>query len=262
MKRHTALLVLMVVFVSGPGLAQQRSDAPPAQDQLREAVKLLQRAQRPNMNRDEITSILRELERALSKMEANQPGLRLQAAAGDGTGLQPNPDLVGEIRLILAPVDGDPAPGRAVVRVSRSEATAWWTNTALVARLGLTDDQKARIERAFDASRHNLETSKAQLEKEEAQLDKLLAADSLDRAGIVTQISRVIQARGEMERTNSLMTLEMRTVLTPAQWAQLQAQTNTEMYVFRTPAGLAVPPGQPGARGGGQRGPAPAAPKQ
>src|SRR5262245_9825311 len=27
---------------------------------------------------------------------------------------------------------------------------AWWTNTALVERLGLTDDQKAKIERAYE----------------------------------------------------------------------------------------------------------------
>src|SRR5437867_2548966 len=35
---------------------------------------------------------------------------------------------------------------------------AWWTNAALVERLGLTDDQKARIERAFENHRLELAT--------------------------------------------------------------------------------------------------------
>src|SRR5262245_10010303 len=34
---------------------------------------------------------------------------------------------------------------------------AWWTNAALVERLGLADDQKAKIERAFENHRQKLQ---------------------------------------------------------------------------------------------------------
>jgi hypothetical protein len=37
---------------------------------------------------------------------------------------------------------------------------AWWSNTALVTRLGLTVDQKAKIEKSFENHRLSLESSK------------------------------------------------------------------------------------------------------
>jgi carboxylesterase type B len=98
---------------------------------------------------------------------------------------------------------------------------AWWTNTALITRLGITDDQKARIERTFESHRLKLETAKAALEKEETQLGQLLNAETFDRNAALTQAFRVIQARSEMERENTLMTVEMREHLTQAQWIQL-----------------------------------------
>lgn len=101
---------------------------------------------------------------------------------------------------------------------------AWWTNTALMTRLGLSDVQKARIENIFQTHRQSLTVSKDTLEKEEAQLSRLLAADPVDRPSVFNQINKVIQARGDMERVNATMTLEMREQLTPAQWTQLQAQ--------------------------------------
>jgi TonB family protein len=113
--------------------------------------------------------------------------------------------------------------GTPAVWVNPPVSGAWWTNTALVQRLGLTDDQKAKIERAFENHRLSIVTNTATLEKEEAQLTRLLEAEPLDRNAVLTQIDRVVQARGEVERANSAMTLEMREYLTRAQWQQLQS---------------------------------------
>src|SRR5438552_14376343 len=101
---------------------------------------------------------------------------------------------------------------------SETSGSAWWTNAALVQQLGLTDDQKAKIERAFENHRQQITSTTQLLEKEEAQLGRLLAAEPLDRNAVLTQIDHVIQARGEVERANSAMTLEMREYLTRAQW--------------------------------------------
>jgi TonB family protein len=99
---------------------------------------------------------------------------------------------------------------------------AWWTNTATIARLGLSDDQKTKLEKAFESHRQDLAARTETLNKEEAQLAKLLEADPLDRNAVFAQIDRVTQARSELERANSVMTMEMREVLTRAQWMQLQ----------------------------------------
>jgi TonB family protein len=99
---------------------------------------------------------------------------------------------------------------------------AWWTNAALVQRLGLTDDQKSKLEATYESHRQQILTATDALEKEESQLTKLLEADPLDRNAVLTQIDRINQARSDLERINSTMTLEMREVLTRAQWLQLR----------------------------------------
>ena len=141
------------------------------------------------------------------------------------------------IYLIAAPAQ---AQGRGAA--SGNTQNAWWTDNALMTRLGLTDLQKQRIEGSFQSYRQSLTSAKDSLEREEAQLSRLLDADSVDRSAVLLQINKVIQARGEMERVNAAMTVEMREQLTRTQWTQLQSQQN-------------------GTRaGGGSGGPAPANP--
>jgi Spy/CpxP family protein refolding chaperone len=108
---------------------------------------------------------------------------------------------------------------------------AWWNNAALMNRLGITEEQKAKILKSFESHRLTLESNKASLEKEESQLARLLEADSVDRNAAMAQIYRVASARSEMERTNATMSLEMREHLTRAQWTQLQAQSNATMRI-------------------------------
>ena len=121
-------------------------------------------------------------------------------------------------------------------RVVRTQVTgAWWTNAALLQRLGLTDDQKTKIERTFENHRLAIVSTTSALEKEEAQLERLLAAEPMDRNAVFTQVDRVIQARTETERASVAMTLEMREHLTRAQWLQLP-RTNLTIRTPTTPA--------------------------
>jgi Spy/CpxP family protein refolding chaperone len=162
-------------------------------------------------------------------------------------------DLVGQIRAIAAPQAGEPlsifnsqerggargggpvAGNAPLYNRTLRAGGAWWTNTALVERLGLTDDQKTKIERAFENHRLTIVSTTGLLEKEEAQLARLLEAEPIDRNAILTQTDRVIQARGEMERANAAMTLEMREHLTRAQWMQLP-QANANIRILQLPA--------------------------
>jgi Spy/CpxP family protein refolding chaperone len=107
-------------------------------------------------------------------------------------------------------------------RAVRVQVTgAWWMNTALMQRLGITDEQRGKIERTFENHRQAILSTTDLLEKEEAQLARFLDTEPIDRNAVFSQIDRVIQARSEMERANSLMTLEMREYLTRSQWEQL-----------------------------------------
>src|SRR5215467_4597134 len=60
-------------------------------------------------------------------------------------------------------------------------AGAWWMNTILMQRLGITDEQRAKIEKTFDSHRQPIVSATDLLEKEEAQLARLLDMEPIDR---------------------------------------------------------------------------------
>ena len=100
----------------------------------------------------------------------------------------------------------------------------WWSDPALVARLGLTADQQAKIGEIFQSSRLRLIDLSAALQKEEAILDPLLEADPPEESTILLQIDRISQARGALEKANARMLLGFRGVLSQDQWKKLQAE--------------------------------------
>jgi Spy/CpxP family protein refolding chaperone len=169
---------------------------------------------------------------------------------GRGTGL--GPATGAGVRGGLAPGANAPVlappqtPGGAPVAtpgVASRPGDAWWTNAAVVAQLGLAEDQKRKIEAIAERHRQPLAQNKADLEREEAALARMLDAEVLEARVITAQSERVVAARAELERTNSKLTLEMRETLTRSQWAQLQ-----QLQPF-----VATPATVPGARGGGGR---------
>jgi protein CpxP len=123
--------------------------------------------------------------------------------------------------------DGPPPgrPGRPPMeRAFRRPPGRWWTDAALVQRLGLTTDQQSRIDAQFQQNRLKLIDLSAGLQKEEAILEPLLEADRPDETQVLAQIDRVAQARAELEKSNARMLLGFRGVLTLEQWKKLQAE--------------------------------------
>jgi Spy/CpxP family protein refolding chaperone len=102
-------------------------------------------------------------------------------------------------------------------------AGKWWTNPSTVQRLQLSEDQQKRIDQIFQQSRLKLIDLRAGLEKEEAVLDPLLAADHPQESLVLPQIDRVAMARAELEKANARMLFSFRVVLTPEQWKQLKS---------------------------------------
>ena len=119
----------------------------------------------------------------------------------------------------------------------------------IISGLGLSEDQKAKIARAFDNHSRNIVNNSALLEKEEAQLARLLEADPVDHGAVLNQTNRVIQARADVERETAVMTLEMREQLTRPQWLKLKEipQSNNALYGIRQPTPATAPP-LPGQR--------------
>ena len=100
----------------------------------------------------------------------------------------------------------------------------WWSDPALVARLGLNADQQKKIDAIFQSSRLRLIDLSASLQKEEAILEPLLEADPPEESTILLQIDRIAQARAALEKANARMLLGFRSVLSQDQWKKLQAE--------------------------------------
>jgi Spy/CpxP family protein refolding chaperone len=95
----------------------------------------------------------------------------------------------------------------------------------MVEKLSLTPEQQNKMDDVLQQSRVKLIDLGASLDKEEVALEPLVSADQPDADKIRAQISRVAEARSELEKANANMLLGLRLLLTPEQWRKLQGAT-------------------------------------
>jgi Spy/CpxP family protein refolding chaperone len=89
-------------------------------------------------------------------------------------------------------------------------------------KIGVSDEQVEKIEKIFQDHRLQLIDLHAALEKQEAILEPLIEAGQPDESQVVAQIDNVAQARANLEKSNTLMLLAIRRVLTVEQWKKLR----------------------------------------
>jgi periplasmic protein CpxP/Spy len=135
----------------------------------------------------------------------------------------------------------------------------WWENPKIATAIGLTDDQKKKMDDIYQQHRLNLVDLHATLEKQELQMHPLIEADQPDEGQVLAQIDKVAQARAELEKADARMLFDVRKTLTADQWQKLKAlhaQHRADM-MRRGPGG----PGTPGGwRHDGQAGQGPGGP--
>ena len=106
----------------------------------------------------------------------------------------------------------------------------WWKNPDTIQKLSLTEDQQKKMDGIFQQSRLTLIDLKANLEKQEVLLEPMLNANPPDSAKALAQISKVADARAELEKTNAKMLLGIRSVLTADQWTKLQTSERSRPW--------------------------------
>jgi protein CpxP len=142
----------------------------------------------------------------------------------------------------------------------------WWNNPEVAQKVGLSAEQQKKMDDIFQQSRLKLIDEHAAVEKEEAILEPLLAAEQPDEARILAQIDKVAQSRAELEKANARMLLGLRGVLTTAQWKTLQtlgAERREDRHGPDGPRGQrgrGAPDGSPGKNGDAPGTPAPPPP--
>ena len=147
--------------------------------------------------------------------------------------------------------DGGPGPmiafrGGEGMRMRGAEGMPrgkWWKDSRIVQDIGLSDQQSTQIEKIFQDHRMQLVDLHANLEKAELAMEPMMQADQPNEGQITSQIDKISQARAALEKSNAVMLLGIRKVLTADQWKKLQA-AQRERSPFP-----AMAPGGPGGRG-------------
>jgi len=96
----------------------------------------------------------------------------------------------------------------------------WWRDAQFQRELSLTADQTTRIENVFQSTIGHLRAKKAELDQQEEDLSRLIAANA-DEADVVKQVDRVEAIRSHLNKMRTLELLHIRQVLTPEQRVKL-----------------------------------------
>ncbi len=126
----------------------------------------------------------------------------------------------------------------------RGPGGTWWKDSELAAKLKLTDQQKQQLEQTFLDYRLKLVDLHADVERQELKLQPLMDADQVNEGQVSAALDSLIAARGKLEKTNAMMNISMRKVLSIDQWKQLQSLRKERFNVM-----YRREPGHPGEKG-------------
>lgn len=104
----------------------------------------------------------------------------------------------------------------------------WW-DSPLARDLNLTEDQQRQIRETVREFRPKLIDLRASTEKAEVEVEDAFNDESFDQKRASDAVERLANARADLIRTVSQLSLRMRGVLTPDQWKQLRARQQQHM---------------------------------
>jgi Spy/CpxP family protein refolding chaperone len=125
----------------------------------------------------------------------------------------------------------------------------WWQNSDIVKQLQITDAQVSQLDQIFLDHRKRLIDNGAEMEKQDLKLQTLLDDDVPNEAQINAQVDQVLDARGKLEREYTTMNLDLRKVLSLAQWRQLKSirgGSGDRFFFHKALPPLPPAPGVPG----------------
>ena len=133
----------------------------------------------------------------------------------------------------------------------------WW-DLPVSKEIGLTDDQRARVEKVVREYRNKLIDLRGALEKAEADLADAFNEENFDLKRASEAADRVAKSRADLSAAMSQMSVRLRSVLTVQQWRELQRrrphQAQPHVGPVKPPQGVRPGPGRPGPGPGMQPG--------
>jgi Spy/CpxP family protein refolding chaperone len=124
-----------------------------------------------------------------------------------------------------APPPGGPGGEQSTLRggLQLGPPGRWWDDNAFARDIGLSNDQKKKMDAIFKDSRGTLVNLYKDLEKQEDGLERLTTGTHLNEDKIFSQIDKVTQARAALEKANAHMLLQIRNQMSEEQVGRLDA---------------------------------------
>jgi Spy/CpxP family protein refolding chaperone len=98
---------------------------------------------------------------------------------------------------------------------------AWW-DSPIAGDLNLKEEQHQQIREAVRSYRNKLIDQRSAMDKAEGDLEDVFNDEKIDQRKANDAVERLANARAEMSRTVSQMSLKLRSILTADQWHELQ----------------------------------------
>lgn len=111
--------------------------------------------------------------------------------------------------------------GAARAQMSEMPPGKWWKRPPVVQALGLTPEQQEKLDQIFARNRRDFVDLKADVEKKQLDLEELMVKKDSDPKKVASAIDAVEQSRARLRKATAMMILDMRGVLTDAQWKQV-----------------------------------------
>ena len=99
---------------------------------------------------------------------------------------------------------------------------AWWSRPEIAKNLNLAPAQKQQIRATVQQFRPHLMNVRSEVKRAEQELAEQFNRDPVDAAKTNAAIERLVDARSDLTRTITQLSLKLRLVLTEQQWQELQ----------------------------------------
>ena len=99
----------------------------------------------------------------------------------------------------------------------------WWRRPEVIQALSLSSDQQEKLESVWRAASSDLIDARADVEKQNIALRAELDRPQLDRRALQAAAARLNAARGRLFERELMMLVDMRGVLSDAQWTRMRA---------------------------------------
>jgi Spy/CpxP family protein refolding chaperone len=101
---------------------------------------------------------------------------------------------------------------------------AWWNRPQIARNLNLTQAQRQQIRATVRQYRPHLLNVRVEVNQAEQQLAEEFNRNPVDSAKANEAIERLVDARSDLTRTLTQLSLKLRLVLTEQQWHELQSR--------------------------------------